>query len=173
MDFYTLLTVGEIVVAIIGITLIVWELHQTKNVAKNDMDRRRKDATFQNYQQNRNDILSSHVNISQFLDRNHYDRIPLTDEEQEKIQGDDHISKELEVLFANLERLSLGVNQEVFDEDILYHLTAASFYGFFKRYEPYILHQREKRFSTYLIEFEWVAKRFEKRLVKEGTITLS
>lgn len=147
MNFSNITDVLNVIIALVGLIAIWHQIVMTRASIEADHLRRKKESTFNGYNLIRedfrklnNEILSA-LNIPKDskLDKSHFDTLRENPQLMEKMQ----------TLLSYIQRIAVGVQNDVYDMDILLDLSGTPFIRAFDRYYPHILESRQSSITFY------------------------
>ena len=151
---YEMMMVG--VAAATGFILII-QVGLALKSFKADHERRKKQATFEFIQKIRPAWIETKHSLEKRWGKN-----PLTSKELAEIDNDFELLKKVRNLLGLLEHLSVGMNTEVFDKDLLFRMSGTQIINISIMFNSYIK-KVQRSIPTAYIEFEELAKGFEER----------
>lgn len=124
-----------------------------------DHDRRKKQATIEIVERLTPRWLDLRVEIEQKLGSGHL--TPLSADQNARIRTDDELRGWVAELLNMLELLATGANTRVYDDKLLFRMSASFLLSMYAQFEIYITETRRSH-PTNFIEFVALTKRFKK-----------
>lgn len=144
-------------IAIAVLVIIVLQLRLGLKTLKADHERRKKQATIE-YINSIRQLWSENVKL---LDEK-YSVNTLSEENLQEIESNPEIRDIIKDLLGKLEHMSVGMNTDVFDKDLLYRMSASYLIRIYRRLLPYISFVQKGNPFAY-IEFQEIILDFENR----------
>ncbi|MCF7698029.1 DUF4760 domain-containing protein [Loktanella sp. M215] len=167
---------GTLIVTAMGLAAVFLEILQAKSVQEGEFARQKTIDTFEFYDNSRSRIRDNHQIVISALTKAFPDipsegTIPLCELQVSYLVSDGEENRAIRAKvvdsLALLERLAIGVNMGVFDEEVIFKLSRTQISGYLGYYSRYILYARSWTPAAYA-EFEALASRFHKRSVLDG-----
>lgn len=147
MDVSDITNIARVVITIIGVTLVLQQIIQARRSMEADHLRRKKESTFNGYNLIREDfrrinneiLLELDVSQESVLEKHHFDTI----------RGNNQLSEKVTTLLSYIQRMAVGVQNDVYDLNLLLDLSGTPFIRTFDRYYPYTLESRQRSITFY------------------------
>ena len=153
----TIVDIANIIASIgviVGVFLAIAQLKKTAKIAEADHSRQRMQATIDFFDKIRDKTTPLMSEIKKVVGDN-----PVT---IDQIDADPDLRSNVSQYLSLMERLSVGVNSQVYDYDIFRTLYGAVTVRAYYRLREYILHSRKQNGTNTIFEhFESLAKKLE------------
>ena len=157
MTFENIVSVVSALTSLVASVCAAVALFQTKKYNKESLKRQRKEATIHAYQTLQEQVLDKFVIISKNEIRN---VISYKDESKEFLE----IYNEYRALVARCEHFAVGVNNDIYNFEVLVELSGVHLVMLYKKLEPIIMCARNTKDGKDAFKnFEILVERLDKR----------
>jgi Domain of unknown function (DUF4760) len=151
-----------IVIQILGFGVLISQVAVAIKAIHADHERRKKQSSIEQlgsmYRECRHDLEAR------------FGTAPLTNDDIAKIQDDQAYEASVVRLLGVLEHIAVGVNSGIYDEEIVFRMSATSMIDIFKRLELYIRYRQKHVNTACYIEFNYMIRKFEnKKLIQPSS----
>lgn len=137
----------SLLIAIVGIFLIMRQIVMSRISVEADHLRRKKESTFNGYNEIREDFRRLNKEILHELNLQ-YDS-SLEQHHFDTIRENQDLTEKLRTLLSYIERMAVGVKNDIYDLNILLDLSGTPFICAFERYYTYIRESRQRSITFY------------------------
>ena len=166
----TIFEISTLSLAVITAVILVLQIHIAIKSIQADHERRKKEATLDYIQKIRPAWADARFSVNQKWGWN-----TLNDEALSEIESNFELKKLVQNLLSLLEHLSVGMNADIFDKDLLFRMSGSLLIRIHNRFVPYIEKVQQEQPTAY-VEYQYLAKEFEQRKSKKlesaGNITV-
>ena len=156
------------VATIVGLLLVLRQVTLARTSVEADHLRRKKDSTFtaftlirDKFRQLDNEILCDlELSCDSTLEKHHFD----------KISNNQELLIKLRRLLSNIQLMAVGVQNDIYDLNVLFDLSGTTFINTFDRYFPYILDSRKQSVTFYQEAEYFINKLRSLRTSRESVI---
>lgn len=159
MEISEIADIASVTIALIGVILVLRQITLARISIDKDHLRRKKESIFNGYNLIREDIRKLNNKILENLDLTIDDK--LTSEHLSKIRESTELRNKVQTLLSYIQRIAVGVENDIYDINILLDLSGTPFINTFDRYYPYILESRQASI-TYNQEAEYFINELRK-----------
>jgi len=157
MTIDNIISLGSALISLIASVCAAVALFQTKKYNKESLERQRKEATIHAYQTLQEQVLDKLVVITK---KEIYDVVKNKDEIEEFLE----IYNEYRALVARCEHFAVGVNNNIYDFNILLELSGVHLVMLYKKFEPIIVCARSATSGKDAFKnFEILVEKIEKQ----------
>lgn len=147
MQVSDITSIASVLIAIVGIVLVIRQITLARISIDADHLRRKKESTFNGYNLLREDFRRKNNEILSDLNLSLTDK--LTSEDFLKIKESHDLTEKLNILLSYIQRIAVGVDNDIYDINLLLDLSGTPFINAFDRYYPYVLESRQRSITFY------------------------
>ena len=147
MQISDITSIISVFIALIGVIFVIRQLTLTRLSIDADHLRRKKESTFNGYNKIREDYRRLNREVLDKLELKIGDELSL--QQLSIIRDNPEIKVKIQTVLSYVQRIAVGVENDIYDINIMFDLSGTVFIQTFERYYPYVLEARSKSITYY------------------------